>query len=171
MIELGSTVPRARPIVIRSTARQIWAATFLLLAVAVGAAYSEAPRGSKGDPWTAALLGLGLTALAIRVGTVRVCAGEEGLLVRNLWRTRRIRWMDVAEIQVVELTRPWRRPVFIRRGDLGITVHLHDGGEVLLDASVRARLRGTGSDTYGPPFDRWVAALEGFRAPYRVSWN
>jgi hypothetical protein len=165
VIDAGRGAPANQPLVIRSTARLFAGALFLLFAVAIGAAYSEAPKGSKGSPLVSAVIGLALAALAIRVGAVRVRASADELLVRNTWRTRTIPWRDVAEVQVVQLTRR-----SLNRG-VGITVHRRDGDEVLLEATVRHRFRDPGRDTYGPPFDRWLAGLEAFRRPWSARWN
>ena len=169
MIDAGREPPKP-PLVIRSPARQVGAAVFLLLAVAVGAAFSEAPKGSKGNPWVAAAFGLFFAACALRLAGVRIRASSEGLLVRNTWRTRRISWFDVTEVQVVAVS-PWRHPFLFPRRGAAITVHLHDGDEVLMQATLRHRWDGWTRDTYGPPFDLWLATLQKYRAPYRVSWN
>lgn len=171
MIEVGRGDGAKPPLVIRSTSRLVQGSALLLLAVAIGAAYSEAPKGSKGSPLVAAVLGLVLAGFAVRLGAVRVTASSEGLVVRNAWRTRRISWWDVLEIQVVALS--WGRTMrlgLFSRAATALTLHLRGGDEVLLEATVRRRWRETGQ-TYGPPFDRWLAALGAFRAPYRVSWN
>jgi hypothetical protein len=142
----------------------------LLFAVGIGAAYSEAPPGSKGSPWASALIGLAFTALAVRLFAVQVRAGDDGLLVRNPWRTRRIAWREVVEVQVVALS-SWRavRLLLFSRQPVGLTLHRRDGDEVLLDATVRRRWRDAGP-TYGPPFDGWLAALEDRRRA-SARWN
>jgi hypothetical protein len=165
VIDAGPGAPAKPPLVIRSTSRLVAGALFFLLAVAIGAAYSEAPKGSKGSPLLSAAIGLVLAALAIRVGAVRVRASADELVVRNTWRTRTIPWRDVAEMQVVQLTRR-----SLNRG-VGITVHRRDGDEILLEATLRHRFRDPGGDTYGPPFDRWLAGLEAFRRPWSARWN
>jgi hypothetical protein len=50
-------------------------------------------------------------------------------------------------------------------------VHLRDGDEVLLKATVRHHWRDRGQETYGPPFDRWLAGLVAFRRPWSARWN
>jgi hypothetical protein len=163
--------PARPPLVIRSPARQVGAAAFLLLAVAVGAAFSEAPKGSKGNPWVAALFGLVFAACALRLAAVRVRASGDGVLVRNTWHTRRISWWDVTEVQVVAIS-GWRHPFLFPRPGAAVTLHLRDGDEILLQATIRRFRAGWTRDTYGPPFDRWLAAIQTFRMPHQqVSWN
>jgi hypothetical protein len=170
VIDAGPGAPAKPPLVIRSTFRMVAGGLLLLLAVAVGAAYSEAPRGSKGSPLVSAVVGLACAALAVRVGAARVRASTEGLDVRNTWRSRRIPWASVVEVQVVALSGRLGRARLPRPG-AGVTVHLRDGDEVLLRATVRHHWRDRGRDTYGPPFDRWLAGLEAFRRPWSARWN
>jgi hypothetical protein len=72
-------------------------------------------------------------------------------------------------VQVVALS--GSQPARLRRPGTAITVHRRAGDEVLLEATVRRRFRDNGTETYGPPYDRWLAGLEAFRRPWSARWN
>jgi len=89
-----------------------------------------------GDWLRVAVLASLLGVVGYRVATIRVVASEDGLVIRNVWRTRRIAWdqVDRFSLGTADVGR-YRFP------DTGVAL-LMDGEEVPMHAIAAARVSG-----------------------------
>lgn len=93
----------------------------VLAAVLLGGARQWGPA----DQVALVVFGAGIAAFLLRYATIRAVPDDDGLTVRNLLLTRRVRWEDVEGVRFDEGA-PW------------VVLDLHDGDELAVMAVQRA---------------------------------
>jgi hypothetical protein len=105
-----------------------------VLTFPLGAVLAVVLDGAHSALFWSVVVGSALIIFSLGVVRIAVEADENEIVVRNLWRTHRIRWTSVASI--VKPTAYWPGSAILTAATPPLRIETHDGRRTHIDASV-----------------------------------